>query len=420
MPEDRRLPLLAGRTMALVGIVLVALNLRTAVAAISPIVSDIAIDIPLDEVGLGLLGMIPPMAFALSGVFGAAIARKLGLERFLLVAIILMIIGHLLRAGAASYLVLLVGSALSLFGMGVGNVLLPPLVKRYFPDRIGTLSAIYMTMISIGGALPALVAVPVTDSASWQASLGIWAVLATVSLLPWIAVLTQRRQERIAGGENVLPSHEFSGRIWHSRVAWIIAGLFAISSFNAYAMLAWLPEILVETAGRTPVEAGALLALYALMGFPTALVIPVLATRMTNVGVLVHIGVVLFVVGYLGLALAPGFAPWLWVMMIGSGPLLFPACLVLINLRSCTTQGSVALSGFVQGLGYGLAAFGPLLVGVLHQWTGGWLIAYLLLIGSALMASIAGVLLRKPVFVEDEVARRATGDRGPRRVLGPR
>src|SRR6185312_6031326 len=134
-PESRRLPLWAGRTVALLGIILVALNLRTAVAAISPIVSEIGTEIPLSAVGLGLLGMLPPVCFALFGILTPLATRRASLELITTLALVGVLVGHLLRATSASFTMLVVGSVVTFAGMSVGNVLLPPLVKRYFPDR---------------------------------------------------------------------------------------------------------------------------------------------------------------------------------------------------------------------------------------------------------------------------------------------
>ncbi len=132
------MPLLAGPTLALIGILLVALNLHIAVTAISPIAVQISSDIPLDNLGLSVIGTLRPIAFALAGIFGASIARKLGLEPFLIIAAVAMVIGHLMRALAGDYPVLFLGSVLALTGMGVGSVLLPPVVKKYFPDGSGS------------------------------------------------------------------------------------------------------------------------------------------------------------------------------------------------------------------------------------------------------------------------------------------
>ena len=406
MRRSRPLPLWAGRTVALLGILLVALNLRTAVSTISPIARDIAADIPLDNVALGLLGTVPPIAFAISAIVTAGIARRLGLEVLLTIAIGLMIAGHLVRAVAPSYGMLLIGSVLVLMGMGIGNVLLPPLVKRYFPDRIGLVTGLYATLVSLSAAVPALIAVPVVNATDWRMSLGIWSVLALASLVPWLLILMRQASDRaaIAVSATALlpdPGPVLGRSIWRSSVAWPLAVVFAMSSFNAYGMLAWLPDILAQTAGTSAAQSGALLALYASMGLPAALFVPMLAARMRNIVPLVQLGVLFFIVGDLGLLLAPGFATWLWVVMIGLGPLLFAVCLILINLRSRTTRGAVELSGFVQGIGYTLASLGPLLVGVVREVSGGWLAVFLMLIVSAVIASVAGFMLRRPAFIED-------------------
>ena len=404
------MPLWAGRTLALLGIALVALNLRTAVTVLSPIVAEISGDVPLGMVGLSLIGMLPPIAFAVSAVFGAALARRLGLERFLILAILAMVAGHLARALAGEYSMLFAGSVLVLLGMGVGNVLLPPLVKRYFPDRVGLVTALYVTVLTIGASTPAAVSAPVAVTAGWRVSLGMWAIVAFISLLPWLGLLLARRRERSAAGDAELDLTQpkaLAGRIWHSPTAWVVAIVFAVTSLNAYSMFAWLPEILIQTAGESPVAAGAMLGFYSALGIPFALAAPALAARMKNIGVLIEIGAALLLLGNVGLLLAPAGAPWLWVSLIGCGQVIFPICLVLINVRSRTQLGSVALSGFAQAVSYTLAAAGPLLIGLMHEWSGGWAGAYILLIGSAVVAAIGGYLLRKPRFVEDDLQRRA-------------
>ena len=241
-----------------------------------------------------------------------------------------MTVGHIVRALADSYRLLVVGSALSLFGMGVGNILLPPLVKRYFPDHIGVLTALYITMITFSAAVPAFVVAPVSDSSNWRISVGMWAVLAAVSLVPWGLILLKNhgRKADDSKAENVLlvPA-EFAAPIWRSRVAWAVGVTAAVSSFNFFVMFAWLPEMLIQTAQQTPAQAGALLALFAMIGLPASVIVPVVAERMKKVGRLVNLGVVLFVVGYLGLMLVPTTVTWLWVSFVGTGQRTFPVCL---------------------------------------------------------------------------------------------
>jgi Cyanate permease len=401
------MPLWAGRTLALLGIGLIALNLRTAVTVFSPIAGAISGDIPLDNIGLSIIGTLPPIAFAIAGISGAAIAKKLGLERFVVVAAAAMVTGHLVRALASDYLALLAGSILVLLGMGVGNVLLPPLVKRYFPDRIGLVTAAYVTILTLGATSPAVLSAPVAHAAGWRVSLGMWAIVAFVALLPWLGVMLQHRRERLALAADAIsilvPPAELMHGIWHSRTAWLVAIVFSVTSFNAFSMFAWLPEILIRTGGQTPVGAGVLLGFYSALGIPFALLAPVVAARIKNIGIIIEAGAGFLVAGNLGLMLAPAAAPWLWVALVGCGQLIFPVCLVLINLRARTPLGSVALSGFAQGVSYTIAASGPFLIGLLFEWTASWVGGYALLFASAVVAAIGGHLLRKPRFVEDDL-----------------
>jgi len=397
----------AGRTLALLGILLVAANLRTAVAALSPIITRIDADIPLGPLAIGVLGMLPPVCFALFGVFTPMFTKRHGLESVLVFALVALFVGHLARGLSDSLGMLLLGSVITFAGLGVGNVLLPPLVKKYFPDRIGLMTSLYVTVLSFSTLVPPLVAVPVADAAGWRISLGMWSVLALFALVPWITMLVRHRTRSVPTPVLEEPEPAILGRIRHSSVAWAVASVFAVSSLNAYALFAWLPQLLVERSGVSAGAAGALLSLFAAVGIPCALVIPVLTARMKNVALIVYAGALCYVVGYLGLILAPETLTWLWVSAAGLGQLLFPLALVLINLRTRTHEGAVAMSGFVQGVGYTLGALGPLLVGLLHELSGDWLWPLVFLMSTAVAVTIAGAVIARPHMLEDELNGRA-------------
>ncbi|MET4580879.1 CP family cyanate transporter-like MFS transporter [Conyzicola nivalis] len=410
MPPTRPLPLWGGRTVALLAVIAVALSLRTAVASISPIIAEIREDIPLTNVGIGLLGMLPPIFFALSGFVGPLVSRRLGLELAIVVSIAVMAAGHLVRAASGSFTILLIGSALVLMGVGICNVLLPPVVKRYFPDRIGLVTATYATIMSISTAVPSLLAVPVSDSLGWRFSLAIWAALAGVALLPWLVLLARQRRasaERAADDLSAVevPDAALERRLWHSPVAIAIVVTFSVSTINVYALFAWLPQILIDIVGVTPAAAGTLLAVFSIAGLPASIIAPILVSRLRSPAWIIVAGVVSFLVGYIGLLAAPGALTVVWVLLLGLGPILFPVCLVLINTRTRSHTGSVALSGFAQAIGYSVGAFGPLIVGVLHDATGGWTLPLVFLLATTLAAIFGAVVLSKPAFVEDQLAR---------------
>ena len=406
-PEPRSL--WAGRTLALLGILLVAGTLRSAVAALSPIVGQISVDVPLSATAIGVLGMLPPVCFALFGIFTPVFTRRLGLEKVLVIALVAMAVGHLTRGLAGTFSVMILGSIVTFAGLGAANVLLPPLVKKYFPDRVGLMTSLYVTVVSFSALLPPLIAVPVADAAGWRVSLGLWFLPALVALAPWLTMLVRRRGQVEADAALEEADPALLGQIWRSSIAWALAFVFAASALNAYAMFAWLPQLLIDNAGVTPAQAGTLLSIYAAMGIPCALLIPWLTARMKNVAGLVYLGVALFLAGDLGLLLAPATLTWLWVVLAGLGPLFFPLALVLINLRTRTHAGSVALSGFVQSIGYIIGALGPLVVGLLHEMSGSWTAPLLFLIATAVAITIAGAVIARPQLLEDELERRHRG-----------
>ncbi len=187
MPSAR--PLWQGRALALVGIVLVAFSLRSAVASLSPVIDHVAADFPVSPVVIGLIGAAPPVCFAIFGLLTPLFERRFGLERMAVAAITLMALGLLLRGFAVDSTTLLAATAVVFAGVGSGNVLLPPLVKKYFPDRLGVMMTIYSTTMAVSTFLPPLVAVPVADSLGWRVSLGMWGLVAGIALVPWVALL---------------------------------------------------------------------------------------------------------------------------------------------------------------------------------------------------------------------------------------
>lgn len=425
----------AGRSLALIGVMLVALSLRTPVASLSPILDHVEVDIPLHAFVLGLIGAAPPLAFAASGLVAPAIARRMGLEQAMFASLIAIALGHLGRALAPDEVTLTLGTVVALIGVGVGNVLLPPVVRRYFPDRVGLVTSLYATLLSISTALPALIAVPVADTVGWRISLGMWLVMALMAAVPWVGVLVHRRpsaadvpraqiiDERVnavetgavdigdaqaAAAEAALAHRPvpktLGARMFRSPTAWAIGVIFGSSSLGAYACFAWLPQLLVDHAGVSPADAGALLSLYAFMGFPAGLIIPVLAARFPrSPAPLALLGAAFFVIGYLGLLLAPGTATAVWVAAAGLGPLLFPLALVLINLRSAAPQSTVVLSGFVQTVGYVLGAVGPFVVGLVHDATGGWAAPLVFLLAVVVLILPAAAILARGRVVDTEL-----------------
>ena len=396
----------------LAGIVLAAFNLRTAVTSITPLLDTLGSAFGFGSAMAGVIGMLPVAAFALFGVATPGLARRIGLEQTALASMLLACSGLVLRSLAGGTATLVAGSVVALAGMGIGNVVLPPLVKRYFGDRVGAVSTLYITALQVGTILPALFAVPLAGVAGWRISMGAWALVAAFAALPWVAVLAAERRRgtslarvhdaaRVEGDEAPeLPAVHAAGRITRSPLAWGMALMFGMTSLVTYSMFTWLPRLLVE-AGATPTFGGAMVALFSTLGLVSALGMPALAVRVRNPYPLVVASATCHLLAFCGLLWAPMSAPLLWVALLGMGPSTFPLALTLINLRTRTPAGSAALSGFMQGVGYALSCIGPLLLGVLHEATHGWTWPFAMLAVAVSVLLVGGWLACRPRMLED-------------------
>ncbi|MBT2484475.1 MULTISPECIES: MFS transporter [unclassified Microbacterium] len=426
-------PLWQGRGLAMVGIILVAFSLRSAVASLSPVIDHIARDFAVSSVVVGLIGAAPPVCFAVFGLLTPLFERRFGLERVAIAAITLMATGLLLRGLAFDSVSLLAATAVVFAGVGSGNVLLPPLVKKYFPDRIGVMMTVYSTTLAVSTFLPPLVAVPVADSLGWRVSLGMWGVVAAVALVPWVTLLIRERsapvvrasprvveddpddghhdvQDAVAvatGPISTAPANpRYFGRLWRLPLAWALALVFGTSSTMAYVSFAWLPTLLVDVGGVSPATAGFLLSLFALIGLPCSLIVPILVVRFQATRPLFFVAVAGGLVGLAGLLFVPTVALPLWVCIFGLTAIMFPLSLVLLSIRARNPESAVALSGFVQSIGYAIAAVFPLLVGLLHETTGGWRVP-LVVVAAVLVVSIpAGIVAGRRRTIEEEWERR--------------
>lgn len=398
-------PLWRGRALALVGIVLFAFSLRTAVASFSPVIEFIRADFAVSPAVAGLIGTAPPVCFAVFGILTPQLERKLGLVRLAVAAMVVSVVGMTWRGLASDASTLLLSTALIFAAVGVGNILLPPLVKKYFPDRIGLMTTIYSTTMAVAAFTPPLVAVPITDASSWRLSIGLWAVFAVVATIPWIAVLA-RRAPRTPEEDVEAASPQALGRMWRLPLAWALVVGFSVSGVLAYTCFAWLPTLLVDQAGVTPATAGALLSLFAAMGLPCSLLVPVLVVRYNATRALFGVAVVTGLAGISGLLFAPQAATWLWVVLLGTAPLLFPLILVLLGLRTRTHETAVALSSFVQSIGYGIVALFPVGIGLIHGWTDSWTLPLVILAVMVATAIPAGVVAARRRTVEDDWERR--------------
>jgi CP family cyanate transporter-like MFS transporter len=395
----------------LAAVVLLAVNLRAAVTGLSPLLPRVTHDTGLSSTEVGLLGAVPPFCFAAAALVGPALLRRAAAERLALLTLALTAVTQLARPwapGAAGFLTVTV---IALLGMGIGNVVLPVLVKAYFPKRIGQVTSIYVTAITLGTALPPLVAVPLADlfarltgspTTGWRAALAIWGLTSALALLPWLRPAARPCAVPATGTGAAAGPGRAATQVYRSRVAWGVLLVFGVNSLITYSLFAWLPVRLVQ-AGLSESLAGQTLSLFAGLGIPASLVVPMIAARLRQQFPLVVVFAVLLACGLTGLLVAPTRLTLLWALIAGVGGSGFPLALTLIGLRTRTPASAGALSGFAQGFGYLGAGFGPLAVGALRQATGGWAAPFAVLYASLLLLLVGGWLAGRRHTVEDDL-----------------
>ncbi|WP_382304355.1 MFS transporter [Herbiconiux sp. UC225_62] len=393
--------------LVLTALILTAVNLRTAVTGFSPLLEQIGGDLGFGTALYGAFGTIVTASFAVFGFVASAASRRLGLEMTLAVATVVTTLGIGLRALSPDPTVLVASTIVAFAGVGTSNVLIVPIVKRYFASRLKTVSSLYLALLQFGQFVAPLIAVPIALSAGWRFAIGMWAILTAAAAVLWIGIAVSGRERWRGAGAGAASAPPPLGGVpgaWRTTLLWSMVLLFAMTALNTYVVITWLPTLLVE-AGADPALAGTLLAFFSVFGFGAAFLVPPLTLHLRNPAVIVVVCVALLAVGYTGLLVAPLEGAVIWVAALGLGVSTFPMCLTLVNARTRSTAGSSVLSSRTQGIGYAIACVGPLLIGVLHGAQGGWSGSFVFLFVSLGILLVAGILASRPRFLEDEAAR---------------
>ncbi|ELS52195.1 CynX/NimT family MFS transporter [Streptomyces viridochromogenes] len=411
-PEAHTTPPPATRawTMRLLvlGIVLTALNLRPAITSLGALLEEVRDGLGMSGSVAGLLTSVPPLCFAVFGVMAPRLARRFGPGAVVCAGMAAITAGLLLRPYVGSTAGFLAASALALMGIAVSNVLMPVIVKRWFPDRVGSMTGLYSMALALGTSAAAAVTVPMTEAlgGSWQTGLAVWAGLAAAAVLPWLPFARERgaRPAEQPAARQEHAREEPALRITRSRTAWALAVFFGLQATAAYITMGWMAQIFRD-AGVPASTAGLLLAVTMVMGVPLAFVIPRVATRLPHQGPIVLVLGVCGLAGYAGLYFAPAGGAWAWAVLLGVSNCAFPLALTMVGMRARTGAGVAQLSAFAQSTGYLLSIPGPLLVGVLYQHSGGWGLPIALMTGLMIPQMLVGVLAGRDRTVEDEAAR---------------
>ncbi|MDD2060484.1 CynX/NimT family MFS transporter [Pseudomonas sp. GD03860] len=364
--QVQRQPVLLKRPwLLLLGLVLVALNLRPALSSMAPLLNQVSESLGLTASAAGLLTTLPVLCLGLFAPLAPILARRFGSERVILGILMVLAAGIAVRSAFGSTGVF-VGSIMAGASIGVIGVLLPGIVKRDFPKHAGTLTGVYTMALCLGAALAAGATVPLSQHLgdSWALGLGFWLIPALLAALIW---LPQAREGH--GAHHV--AYRVRGLL-RDPLAWQVTLYMGLQSSLAYIVFGWLPSILIGR-GLTPTQAGLVLSGSVIVQLISSLAAPWLATRGKDQRIAIVGVMVMVLAGLFGCLYAPLEGLWGWAIVLGLGQGgSFALALTLIVLRSKDAHVAANLSSMAQGVGYTLASMGPFAVGLVHDLTGGW------------------------------------------------
>lgn len=396
--------------LAVVGVLLVAACLRPAITAVGPVLDRIGADTGIGPGAEGLLAALPLLAFAGVSPLTHRLGRRLGMDRTVLAALGLLIIGILLRSAGFAGL-LWIGTLLIGVAIAVNNVLVPAVVKRDFGGRIAAVTGAYTAIMNTFAAIASGIAVPLAGLglpviAGWRTAIGVWAVPTVIGMLVWAARMrgTGDLQTEVPGTLDTTGPHH---SIWRSPLAWQVTLAMGLQSTVFYTMVNWLPSIEAD-AGVAPATAGLHLFLYQAIGIGAALGASALMSRAADQRMIASMINIPILIALAGMLIIPQLLA-VWAMLAGltSGGSITVA-LALIGLRTRLAADTARLSGMAQGVGYLLAAGGPVAAGWLRGATGEWTSVILMLVMLTLLQAVAGFLAGRNRYVGEPVARQGS------------
>lgn len=381
------------RVLLIAGFVLAALNLRPALAGISPVLGEIMDDLGLSAAGGGAITTVMVVCLGILGPLAPLLARRFGLDRTLMAGLLILAAGVTLRS-TGSVPALYAGAAVAGTAIAVMNVAMPGVVKQHFPSRVGPFTAVYVSGLVLGAAVASGSVVPLERATGlgWREVTAMTAIPALAAAALWLPQALRRPARPEAAPRPF-------ALLLRSRVTWYVTVYMGVQSLTFYIMLAWIPTIFKD-AGLPADQAGYMLSLTSLAQVAATLTVPVLAGRARSQVPYVTAATVLTVTGYLGVLIAPADLPWLWMIILGVGQgASIALAMLIIALRAPDPVSVTALSAVAQSAGYTLAALGPFLIGVLYQLSGGWTLPLLAGLGACVVQLGAGFLAGRPVVV---------------------
>ena len=379
-----------------------AFNLRSGISSLGAVLADALAAFGVGGSLAGVITAIPGLFFSVLGLLAVPLATRMGLSRTLFIGMALSLLGLAARPWVGDIWAFIVLTVFVTVGIALANVLLPAWIKNHGGRHIVALMTVYGSVLGISGAAGPLTAL-LSDDFRW--ALFLWAVPAALQVVVWFVVVLRVGRDVPT---STSPRAEQAGvekqvSLWRSPTAVFLMMFFGLQSMHAYIQMGWLPKILVDH-GVSASTASLALAWVGSFNIVGGLIMPVIIDRLRSIVWLPVLFSALMAAGYLGLWLAPSASPLLWASLLGVGGFCFPTAIALIPARSRVPLVTARLSGFVQPVGYVIAAVGPLVVGVVRESTGDWSLILPVLAAICVLMGAVGFRAARASFVDDEIA----------------
>ena len=391
MQRGRRAGATTLPVLLLAGVLLVALNLRGPVVAVAPVVDDMRRDLHVGAGTIGLLTSIPVLCFGLAAPPASLLIARTGVHRAVLVSMIGVLAGTLLRS-LGSPTAAIAGTVVMGLAITVGNIVVPVVIGRDFPGATDVVTAAYTAALNIGSTLTAALTAPLAHLIGWRAALAAWGLLVAVAAVVWTAALRRQVARAVAAGTTppVPPAAVPRSSVWRQPVAWGLTLAFAGQAFSYFGATAWLPTLLADENSMSKAAAGVSSSLFQVLAVVGALSIPALVAWWKRPSLVLFAVTVLWATLPIGLLVAPSlWALWCCLAGIAQGGGVTVVFIAIVR-RSRDLTENRRLSAMVQGGGYVVAATGPLVIGAVHDATGGWTVPLLVILGAVAVMAVAG------------------------------
>lgn len=367
-------------------LLLACVNLRAPFVAVGPVAGAIRDDLGIGAAQVGLLTSLPVLCFGIAAPLALLVVRRTGPELALLTCLAGIIAGAAVRSAGPFWLAI-AGTIVIGVAITVGNIVAPVLIRRDVPaERVGLVTGAYAATLNVGAMLASATTAPLAAWLGWRGALAAWIVLAIVGVLTWSLFL--RRQGHV---DRVPHPATDAPAVWRRPLAWLLTLAFVGQSTSYYGLTAWLPSLLADERGFGPEQAGFAASLFQICAVAGALGVPALASRLPPWAPILILGV-LWVSMPLGLLLAPEqflLFTALGGVAQGGG---FAAILTVVAAAAGSAKQASALSAFVQGVGYTVAALAPPGLGLVHDLTAGWSLPLLIMVVTAASFGVFGMI----------------------------